>query len=161
MLYVGNTKISYNENNQMDIEVFGAQNIGTINYTTGACVINQSVNFGYVYYYPQVIGGPVAAWDEATGSMSLAIGLTSNYAWIKESGTSIELQANTLTKTTTEAPLYFDLTNETTQRIVPNSLMFSLAGKTYIDRSGVLRREWRGVKVPEHARQVLDFVKTL
>ena len=30
-----------------------------------------------------------------------------------------------------------------------------------IDRIGVLRREWRGVKVPDHAREVLDFVKSL
>jgi len=30
-----------------------------------------------------------------------------------------------------------------------------------IDRKGILRREWRGVKVPDHAREVLDFVKTL
>lgn len=30
-----------------------------------------------------------------------------------------------------------------------------------IDGAGVLRREWRGVKVPDHARQVLEFVKTL
>ena len=30
-----------------------------------------------------------------------------------------------------------------------------------IDGSGVLRREWRGVKVPGHAEEVLKFVKTL
>jgi peroxiredoxin Q/BCP len=30
-----------------------------------------------------------------------------------------------------------------------------------IDAQGVLRREWRGVKVPDHAQQVLDFVRTL
>lgn len=30
-----------------------------------------------------------------------------------------------------------------------------------IDREGILRREWRGVKVPNHAQEVLDFVKTL
>ena len=30
-----------------------------------------------------------------------------------------------------------------------------------IDGEGVLRREWRGVKVPGHAQDVLDFVKTL
>jgi peroxiredoxin Q/BCP len=30
-----------------------------------------------------------------------------------------------------------------------------------IDRQGVLRREWRGVKVAGHAQEVLDFVKTL
>ena len=30
-----------------------------------------------------------------------------------------------------------------------------------IDREGVLRREWRGVKVPGHVEEVLDFVKSL
>jgi peroxiredoxin Q/BCP len=30
-----------------------------------------------------------------------------------------------------------------------------------VDAQGVLRREWRGVKVPGHAQEVLDFVKTL
>ena len=30
-----------------------------------------------------------------------------------------------------------------------------------IDRNGVLRREWRGLKVPGHVQDVLDFVKTL
>lgn len=30
-----------------------------------------------------------------------------------------------------------------------------------IDRSGVLRAEWRGVKVPGHAQAVLDFCKSL
>lgn len=30
-----------------------------------------------------------------------------------------------------------------------------------IDVDGVLAREWRGVKVPGHAQEVLDFVKTL
>ncbi|MEP6941974.1 MAG: peroxiredoxin [Betaproteobacteria bacterium] len=30
-----------------------------------------------------------------------------------------------------------------------------------IDPAGKLAREWRGVKVPGHAQEVLDFVKTL
>ena len=30
-----------------------------------------------------------------------------------------------------------------------------------IDRTGVLRREWRGIKAPGHAQDVLDFVTTL
>ena len=30
-----------------------------------------------------------------------------------------------------------------------------------IDAAGALRREWRGVKVPGHAQEVLDFVKSL
>jgi peroxiredoxin Q/BCP len=30
-----------------------------------------------------------------------------------------------------------------------------------LDAGRVVRREWRGVKVPGHAKEVLDFVKTL
>lgn len=30
-----------------------------------------------------------------------------------------------------------------------------------IDSTGVVRREWRGVKVPGHAQEVLEFVRTL
>jgi thioredoxin-dependent peroxiredoxin len=30
-----------------------------------------------------------------------------------------------------------------------------------VDAKGVVRKEWRGVKVPGHAQEVLDFVKTL
>jgi peroxiredoxin Q/BCP len=30
-----------------------------------------------------------------------------------------------------------------------------------IDGKGMIRREWRGVKVPGHAQEVLEFVKTL
>ena len=30
-----------------------------------------------------------------------------------------------------------------------------------IDRDGYLRKEWRGVKVPGHVQEVLDFVKSL
>jgi peroxiredoxin Q/BCP len=30
-----------------------------------------------------------------------------------------------------------------------------------LDDARVIRREWRGVKVPGHAKEVLDFVKTL
>ena len=30
-----------------------------------------------------------------------------------------------------------------------------------IDTNGKLRREWRGIKVPGHAQEVLDYVRTL
>jgi peroxiredoxin Q/BCP len=30
-----------------------------------------------------------------------------------------------------------------------------------LDKSGVIRREWRGVKVPGHVQEVLDFVKAV
>jgi peroxiredoxin Q/BCP len=30
-----------------------------------------------------------------------------------------------------------------------------------IDDNGIVRREWRGIKVPGHVEEVLEFVKTL
>jgi peroxiredoxin Q/BCP len=30
-----------------------------------------------------------------------------------------------------------------------------------IDAKSVVRREWRGVKVPGHAQEVLEFIKSL
>jgi peroxiredoxin Q/BCP len=30
-----------------------------------------------------------------------------------------------------------------------------------LDRDGLIRREWRGIKVPGHVQEVLNFVKTL
>jgi len=30
-----------------------------------------------------------------------------------------------------------------------------------IDPNGLVRREWRGVKVPGHVQEVLDFVRSL
>lgn len=30
-----------------------------------------------------------------------------------------------------------------------------------IDRQGIVRREWRGVRVPGHAQEVLEFVKSI
>ena len=30
-----------------------------------------------------------------------------------------------------------------------------------IDAKGVVRHEWRGVKVPGHAQEVLEFIKTI
>jgi peroxiredoxin Q/BCP len=32
---------------------------------------------------------------------------------------------------------------------------------TFVIADGVLAREWRGVKVPGHAQEVLNFVKAL
>jgi peroxiredoxin Q/BCP len=41
-------------------------------------------------------------------------------------------------------------------------LVRSIERSTFvIDGSGALRREWRGVKVQGHAREVLDFIKTM
>jgi len=69
--------------------------------------------------------------------------------------------------------LPFDLLSDTDERLCTQFSVIKdkkLYGKPVrgierstfvIDGKGVLRREWRGVKAPGHAQEVLDFVKTL
>ena len=51
--------------------------------------------------------------------------------------------------------------------VVKNKIMYGKKVKgiersTFlIDERGVLRQEWRGIKVPGHAQEVLEFLKTL
>lgn len=48
------------------------------------------------------------------------------------------------------------------QKMMYGKMVRGIERSTFvIDRAGVLRREWRGVKVPNHAQDVLDFIQTL
>ena len=67
----------------------------------------------------------------------------------------------------------FDLLSDADERVCEMfgvMKMKNMYGKTVrgverstfvIDRAGVVRKEWRGVRVPEHAQAVLDVVNTL
>lgn len=69
--------------------------------------------------------------------------------------------------------LPFDLLSDTDERLCTQFAVIKdkkLYGKPVrgierstfvIDSKGVLRREWRGVKAPGHAQDVLDFVESL
>ena len=67
----------------------------------------------------------------------------------------------------------FDLLSDADEKVCEQfdvMKMKSLYGRKYrgierstfvIDKDGALAREWRGVKVPGHAQEVLDFAETL
>ena len=67
----------------------------------------------------------------------------------------------------------FDLLSDADEKVCEQfgvMKMKSLYGRKYrgverstfvIDKNGALAREWRGVKVPGHAQEVLDFAETL
>ena len=69
--------------------------------------------------------------------------------------------------------LPFELLSDTDERLCQHFAVIKekkLYGKlvrgversTFVfDQKGVLRREWRGIKAPGHAQEVLDFVKSL
>lgn len=113
--------------------------IGTINYATGALVINAGISATYSRYYSEV-GGPIdfsaGYWFESTATLAVGTG-TANYGW-KDSGVSSSSSATTYNATFTTSPIRVDLTNTITSRIVPGSLRFTAGGKIYIDRNGSL-----------------------
>ena len=48
------------------------------------------------------------------------------------------------------------------QKVLYGKTVRGIERSTFVvDAGGVLRREWRGVKAPGHAAEVLEFVKTL
>lgn len=123
------------------------QIIGTINYATGAVVVNTAVSVNY-YRYTTVPGSFVAGpngpgaggtwayeWTEQSATLSISPG-SANWGWRTAAGSTN--QAATHNATFTSAPLLHDLTTTIADHVVPGSVMFSAGGKTFIDRNGTL-----------------------
>jgi len=128
--------------------------VGTINYTTGAIVVNAGAPAGVEVY-------SVSAWETrnqypgpnqssffdyqapaeyawAPGAVMLTVsGGSANFGW-KSSGAAGSNAAKTYNATFTSAPIRLNLTATIADNIVPGSVMFSAGGKTFIDRNGTL-----------------------
>ena len=105
--------------------------IGTINYATGAIVINTPV--------PITAAGfseTAGTWQNLSTSMSIASG-PANFGW-KSSTAGGANAAKTYNANFTAAPLKFDITSTIADHVCAGSIMFVLGGKTYIDRNGIL-----------------------
>ena len=100
---------------------------GTIDYSTG--VITLTV----VNSYNSTWNG--AAWVPIDVTRHVRDDVEFGSAVLATSGGSVE---KTAALTSTEAPITLDLTATVADAIVPNSVRFTLAGKTYDDRNGTL-----------------------
>jgi len=121
-----------------------------------------------IYFYPR---------DNTPGCTKEGEAFRDLYAAFKKSGTEIigvsadSIAAHEKFKSKFEFP--FELLADETQKVCKLYDVFkekSMYGKTYmgierstflIDAKGVLRREWRKVKVPQHAQEVLLAAKQL
>ena len=111
------------------------QNVGTINYTTGACSMTAT--------NPQPAGNQwvsqsgnstTAEWRDPTTTYLIDNGVI-NAAYLA-AGTAISPLAQT--GQITVSSLQIDLTPDTANALVAGSVLFKLNSKTYFDRSGVL-----------------------
>lgn len=107
--------------------------IGTVNYATGEVVINAGIQ----YLLTHKSGNPsTVPWITSTETLYRAAG-TANWGWKSPAATSTNV-AKTHSATFAAAPLKLDLTTTVADKLVSNSIMFALGGKTYIDRNGTL-----------------------
>lgn len=137
---------------------------GGKNFSLAACQGRPLV----IYFYPK---------DSTPGCTTEAQQFRDLYSKFEEAGAIVvgvsrdSVRSHENFKTKQELP--FDLLSDAEEVLCAQFAvikMKSMYGKQVrgierstfvIDGKGVLQREWRGVKVPGHAQEVLDFVKTL
>ena len=121
-----------------------------------------------IYFYPK---------DSTPGCTTEGQGFRDHYAAFKAANTEVfgvsrdSVKSHENFKAKQEFP--FELISdkdETVCQLFDVIKLKKLYGKEYlgvdrstflIDKDGVLRQEWRGVKVPGHVDEVLEFVKAL
>jgi hypothetical protein len=116
--------------------LLGNQTIGTVNYATGSVSINSTVNMRRRRWLN------TAEWvdENATGTVIMSSGTPENQPQIVYTSTTVPVTAREETETTNvvDANLTLDVTATTSDFVVPNSVRFAFAGKSYDDRNGLL-----------------------
>lgn len=138
----GGQKIVGNNVGSKDGVIASDTAIGGINYATGVITItngapaNTSISTPVNWESVLPISTPLFFWRDETHTVSVtsAVG---TFGWVDSSiGTHIDAQTAVFSFAST--PVSVAILKTTTARLVPGSLLFSLGGKSYIDRSGVL-----------------------
>lgn len=138
--------------------ISGDQSIGTVNYGTGAVEITGGIIIAGNRWEPQLrISGiiqhvntpagytPVYSanpngageWVSDTATATLTIGGSASFGF-QSSGISATLVPVDQSVSFATAPLRFPLRTSVGDNMVPGSLIFTIGGKTYIDRNGTL-----------------------
>lgn len=110
-------------------------NIANINYTTGVIDVIGSVSASVQKPVEDYVGGGWYEW--VTTSHPLTASQTVQVSGATGAAATDVPQTLVLAMDT-DAPLQIDLTSNTRRLVIAGGLMFSFAGKRYIDRSGTL-----------------------
>lgn len=147
ILKAGNgTLISFVDSRYTDFVVVADTVVGTINYSTGAIALSTVavVLTGKRWTYSWGGGGgggniavAVGGWTEAGLTTTIDPAGTSSYS-LRASAIATSDAARTKAVTTDTNPLQVDLLRTVGRTVVAGSVMFALAGKTYIDRNGTV-----------------------
>lgn len=125
----------------------GNQTIGTVNYTTGEVTLSGTgvivAAQRWIRYTGPMVNGAdrVGHWEVIDETAYVQVGSQAFFAW-KVSGGSTSAEAHTETfqngGVTGTASMMLDLTSTTPMKVVPGSIQFTCAGKTYVDINGTL-----------------------
>lgn len=122
------------------LKIDGGQAVGSFNHATGVFTIASGLSLAvkrwtWGQYYD---AASPAHWyyDTVAGATSLAATGTHAVTYMR---TLLTIDtARTETVAVASVPVRVDLTRTSTAAVVPDSVMFALSGKKYIDRSGTL-----------------------
>lgn len=114
--------------------------VGTIDYATGVVELTTLDVIVTGQYYTVENGVSIVGWQTAEYPAAINDTLTGEAFYVNTGGSSVQT-ARTDEFSTADEPIYVDLTNTTTQSIVPGSVLFTLTGSStaqFFDRNGVL-----------------------
>ena len=117
--------------------VAGGQACGTVNYATGAVTIT-GCDAGIAMWLPQlqVQGSGGGVWTQVSRPMTP---VAADYSYtIKTGAASTDVAQVVAANPQTDSPVYVDLTRTLAHAVVPGSVVFDIAGLSYIERNGVL-----------------------
>lgn len=128
--------------------------LGTVNYATGAITLNARQSYTYKVYNEKArFGGTSTYWDNSTATA------TETYAG---SDAAIEWTdpADPVQVRSTTRPipgLTIDLTPTSSRNIIPNSVLFEIAGTQYRDQDGAIIKNWSPVTDTGTAVGSIDY----
>lgn len=105
--------------------------VGTINYSTGAVVVNDAqIPVSSITWFDTMQWGPVTYNGVMTAGQAA-------YTY-RIAGAAAEQLQRTDQISLADSPLTLDLTKTSAASVVPGSVLFTVAGKTFLDRNGTI-----------------------
>ncbi|MEW6514293.1 MAG: hypothetical protein AB1443_09850 [Pseudomonadota bacterium] len=147
--------------NNGQITVAGGLAIGTINYNTGVVTATASVAITYLNWRPLYgffIGQNPGTWEAKAGTAQAKIGATGSFVYQTTAGTNTSaVSVGVPVDGAGAVPPVIDLCRTTSQTVVPGSVLFALAGKTYWDENGTLYSRVNTTDLTKIASGAIDY----
>ncbi|PPI86211.1 hypothetical protein KEHDKFFH_02505 [Marinobacter maroccanus] len=127
--------------------------LGTVNYATGAITLNARQSYTYKVYNEKARLGSGNYWDNSTATATETYGGGSASIQWTDPADPVQVRS-----TTRPIPgLTIDLTPTSSRNIIPNSVLFEIAGTQYRDQDGAIIKNWSPITDTGTAVGSIDY----